>query len=422
MQKVPIEPGRLRQPDASVVRIAFVTSEYVLPNRVEGGLANYLKKTGAELARRGSDIWIFVPSDRNACWRDGALTVCEVRKTALLLDAAVRVPLLKRVAPVAQQLLAAHRLARRLRKTHRRQAFDIIQTSNYKVPGYFLRNDRRVPLVCRVSSYTPLYRSAYGRTRNLSESLSDWLEIRHVLDAEAAFAPSRFMAEAYARIEGYRPQVIRTPVDLSEVTPDLSYYQRHLDGVPYLLFFGSLSRTKGVDLLAEVIPSVFARHTALWFVFLGRDDGLPNGQKLSDYVRSKCAGLESRLLFSPALPKAQLYPVITNAVGVVLPSRVDNYPNACLEAQWLGVPVVGTRESSLEEMIADGETGFLADNGDPASLDDAIERLLAQTPEQRERMKERLRAHVGAIISEDRVGQLEAFYESVVDRFRAADR
>jgi glycogen synthase len=417
----PLGLERLKELDARVVRIAFVTSEYVMPNRAEGGLANYLKKTGEELARRGADIWIFVPSDRNACWRDGPLLVSEVRKTALFLSAAARVPVLRRLAPVAHQLLTARRLARRFRKTHRREAFDIIQVSNYRAPGYFLRKNGRVPMVCRVSSYAPLYRSAYGRTRNLSESLSDWLEMRQVLDAEAAFAPSRFIAEAYDRLEGYRPHVIPTPVDLSEVTPDPTYYQQRLDGVSYLLVFGTLSRTKGVDVLADVIPSVLARHATLSFVFVGRDDGLPNGQAMSDYVRSKCAGYESRLLFSPALPKTQLYPVIAGAVGVMMPSRVDNYPNACLEAQSLGVPVVGTYESSLEEMIVDGETGFLAGNGDSASLLAAIERLLAQTPDQRAEVKERIQAHVDAIVSEDRVGQLEAFYQSVVDRFHAAE-
>jgi predicted membrane GTPase involved in stress response len=34
-----------------------------------------------------------------------------------------------------------------------------------------------------------------------------------------------------------------------------------------------------------------------------------------------------------------------------MPSRVDNYPNACLEALSLGVPVIGTYDSSLDEMI-----------------------------------------------------------------------
>jgi len=401
------------------MRIAFVTSEYVTPGRVDGGLANYLKKTGEELARRGCDIWIFTPAERDDTRKDGALTVREVRRHSRLLDAGARLPLLGRLAPVARQLVVSRRLARRLREAHRQGAFDIIQASNYKAPGYFLRNRRPAPMVCRVSSYTPLYRSAYGATRNLDETLSDWLELSQVLHADAVFAPSRLMADVYARLEGCAAQVIRTPVDLSEVTLDPSFYREHLEGLSYLLYFGTLSRTKGVDLLADAIPAVLGRHPALSIVFVGRDDGLPGGQRLADHVRARCADYVSRLLFFPALPKTQLYPVIARSVGVVMPSRVDNYPNACLEAQALGVPVVGTYGSSLEEMIAEGETGFLAANNDPLSLEQAMERLLLLTPDEREMMKERLEAHIQAIRAEDRVGQLQGFYESVIARSRA---
>jgi glycosyltransferase involved in cell wall biosynthesis len=48
---------------------------------------------------------------------------------------------------------------------------------------------------------------------------------------------------------------------------------------------------------------------------------------------------------------------------VVTPSRVDNCPNTCLEAQALGKIVIGTRQSSLEELVDHGVTGFLAEPG-----------------------------------------------------------
>jgi glycosyltransferase involved in cell wall biosynthesis len=57
---------------------------------------------------------------------------------------------------------------------------------------------------------------------------------------------------------------------------------------------------------------------------------------------------------------------------VVLPSLIDNLPNACLEAMALGKPVVGTRGASFEEMIRDGETGFLVPAGDAEALADTL--------------------------------------------------
>jgi glycosyltransferase involved in cell wall biosynthesis len=283
-------------------------------------------------------------------------------------------------------------------------------------PGHALLRNGRLPLVCRISSYTPLLRSANGKQRGLPEYLSDWLEIRQVLDAEASFAPSALMATTFARLEAHEPQVIRTPVDLRDTSMDPSYYQNPLTGMPYLLFFGTLNRVKGADLLAQAMPSVFERHEDLALVFVGRDDGWPGCLKAFDFVSSHCQPFEHRLHYHPVLPKAQLYPFIANALGVLMPSRIDNYPNACLEAQSLGVPVVGTYGSSLDEMIVDGEIGFLAKNGDAASLGDAVERLLSLTQVGRQRMRERILTSVRSMASEDRIGQLLTLYQAAMSK------
>lgn len=397
------------------MHVGFLTPEYVTATTPEGGLANYLRNVGGALAKLGHDVSVFVLSNRQKPWRDGQITVYEVRRAV--------VPkwfTLHRFHALVAQVLSSRRLRSAVWKIHRATPFDILQASSYQAPGYPLRRNGRVPLVCRISSYTPLWRSAYGRQRNLGEYLSDWLEIRQVLDAEASFAPSDFAATAFARLEGCEPQVIRTPVHLPDISTDRSFYADNLTDVPYLLFFGTLSRIKGADLLSDVIPPVLERHRDLSFVFVGRDDGLPGGLKMFDYISSHCTGLEDRLHWFAPLPKTQLYPVIANAQGVVMPSRVDNYPNACLEAQSLGVPVVGTYDSSLNEMIAHRETGFLARNADPASLREAVEDLLAMDSAQRQQMQQRIAEHVRAMSSEDRIGQLLSLYEGAISAFERA--
>jgi glycosyltransferase involved in cell wall biosynthesis len=57
--------------------------------------------------------------------------------------------------------------------------------------------------------------------------------------------------------------------------------------------------------------------------------------------------------------------------------RRDGIPNVVVEAMAMGLPCVGTRAGGLEEAIVPGETGALAEPGNPASLAEAIESVLA---------------------------------------------
>lgn len=395
------------------MHIAFLTPEYSTPKRPEGGLANYILNVGSALVERGHRVSVFVLSNQGASWQDGKITVHEIRR--MIVPRRLRA---KQFHLIISQIFSSRRLASALWKIHRETPFDILQSTSYMAPGWALLRNGKVPLVCRASSYTPIWRSAYGRKRNLGEYFSDWLEIRQVLDAESSFAPSQFVADAYARLEGCQIQLIRTPEHLHGTEMDQSFYHDHLAGVPYLLFFGTLSRIKGVDLLAQVIPHILGRRKDLNFVFVGRDDGVAGGQKMFEYVRSQCKQFGQRIQYYSQIPKKDLNPVIVNALGVLMPSRVDNYPNACLEAQSLGVPVVGTYNSSLEEMIIDGETGFLARNGDPDSLRQAVERLLAMKSAQKQQMRKRILDSIRSIEAQDRVGQLVSFYETLIDTFR----
>src|SRR6185503_13984564 len=60
----------------------------------------------------------------------------------------------------------------------------------------------------------------------------------------------------------------------------------------------------------------------------------------------------------------------------LLTSQVEGCPNAVLEAQHLGVPVVATAVGGTVDAVADGVTGFLADSTDTEALADQLTRVL----------------------------------------------
>ena len=401
------------------MHIGFLSPEYVLTSQFDGGLANYIHKIAHALTLRDHRVSVFVLSNQDRVWNDGQVKVIEVKivRTPLIKFPGKPVFLLNTVLPAYDQIRSSRRIAHFVWKEHRVDPFDILQTSSYAVPGYTMRKNGRIPLVCRISSYTPILRSAYGRQRSLAEFFCDWLEIRQVIDADAAFSPSLFNISLFERLEAFKPDLLRTPIDLIKIKPDVSLYEKELLGVRYLLFFGTMSKMKGVDLIADAIHGILRSHPDTHFVFVGRDDGMPKGIKMTDFILSRNRDQESHIHFIPSIPKAPLYAIIAHSVAVLMPSRVDNYPNACLEAQMLGIPVIGSRNSSLDEMIEDGKTGFLVENGNSKELTDAIIKLLNLDEEAYQAMQQANLAQIDALGGEDRLNQLLTYYKEVVQRF-----
>ncbi|HVM73239.1 MAG TPA: glycosyltransferase family 4 protein [Anaerolineales bacterium] len=401
------------------MHVGFLSPEYVLPGRYDGGLANYIYKTAHALISRGQRVTVFVLSDQDRSSNDGQVKVMEVKRvqTALIGLPGKPAALINALLPALDQIRSSRRIAHFVWKEHHSDPFDVLQTSSFLVPGFTMRKNGRIPLVCRISSYSPVLRSSYGRPRNLPEYLCDWLELRQIVDSEAIFSPSQFCLALLERLEAVQSDLLRTPVDFARIEPDASLYEEKFAGARYLLFFGILSRTKGVDLIADAIPDVLALHPDIHFAFVGRDDGMPGGLKMKDFVLSRCQAQKEHIHFLPAVPKPQLYSIIAHAVGVLMPSRVDNYPNACLEAQMLGTPVIGSRNSSLDEMIEDGRTGFLVENGNSRELGEAINRLLGLDEGAYRAMQQANLAWIDSLGREDRIGQLIHYYEDVIRRF-----
>jgi glycosyltransferase involved in cell wall biosynthesis len=388
-----------------------------MPGQLDGGLANYIKKTGLGLAQKGHRVSVFVLSDRAKLWNDGPVEITEIKGKKL-----PRWLKGKQFHPFINQILGSRSIKNPLWRKHQQAPFDILQASSYMTPGLSMCKNGRIPLVCRISSYTPLCRAAQGKEHRFGDYLSDWLELHQITDADAAFAPSYFISKTLERLENYPISVMHSPLGMMNEVWDTAYYQSSLSGKKYLLYFGTLGRMKGVDLLAEIMPKLLKEHEDLVFVFIGRDNSKINGMSYFDYIRSRSIGLENRLHYHPALPKSQLYPVIANAFGVVIPSRVDNYPNVCLEALSLDIPVVGSDNSSLEELITDRETGFLAQNSNPESFYQAILHLLNQTPDERTKMRGNIHALIEKIKAEDRIDELLAFYEKIINKYQNTDK
>src|SRR6185295_18576369 len=86
------------------------------------------------------------------------------------------------------------------------------------------------------------------------------------------------------------------------------------------------------------------------------------------------------------------------AAADVLVSPSDNEPfgRVLAEAGAAGVPVVATQSGAKEEIVEDGETGYLTPPGDAKALAEATLKLL-RAPQQREAMGASARVRVAKL-------------------------
>jgi len=97
-----------------------------------------------------------------------------------------------------------------------------------------------------------------------------------------------------------------------------------------------------------------------------------------DYARNFFQLVKTRAWcrYGGMINRDQLKRHLAEATALVLPSLEDNCPMVVLEAMAAGVPVAAARVGGVPELIDDARTGLLLDPLQPASIMDAVRRLI----------------------------------------------
>jgi glycosyltransferase involved in cell wall biosynthesis len=374
------------------MRVALLTNEYPTEGNAFGGLASYLRRLGRALADLGHEAEVFTTSCTTERVRDGSVLVHRTAVPTHWPERMARLPLLWRRAGDAEILLPAWAIARALRRRHRERPFDVIQAANHQAIGLVAAARPVAPVVTRLSSYEPLWRAAQGGRDTEQTRRTDAAELRQLRLSAAVYAPSRLLAERVGAVLGRPVPTLAPPfaMDACDAAPPPAPLTP--DG--YALFFGTIGRMKGCDRLARALARALPRCPGMTFVFVGRAVRIEGGAHYDALIARELGPLRDRVMVWPARSAADLMPIVAGARLIALPSRIDNLPNACLEAMAHGRVVVATRGASFEELIEDGVSGCLTPQDDDGALAEAIARIWAMPREVRRRMGEAARRRV----------------------------
>ena len=145
---------------------------------------------------------------------------------------------------------------------------------------------------------------------------------------------------------------------------------------PYLLFFGRLSKEKGIDVLVDAfIAAIPSLPSNVRLVIAG--DG-PERQGIEEKIASAGSCVSSRIEVVGYQTGSTLQAYVEGASLAIASSRWrENMPYSIVEAFAAGTPVIGTNIGGIPELVIEGETGFICDPDSSPSLTEAIIRGFA---------------------------------------------
>ncbi len=138
-----------------------------------------------------------------------------------------------------------------------------------------------------------------------------------------------------------------------------------------LLYVGSLTKLKGVDVLLEAMPQILSQFPNARLRLVG--DG-PLRREVERQIVE--AGLSGAVDLVGVLPYSGIPEVLASADIFVFPSRSEAMPRAVLEAMAMERPVVASRVGGIPEAVRDGVEGLLVPPGDAGALATAVCRVL----------------------------------------------
>jgi len=215
-------------------------------------------------------------------------------------------------------------------------------------------------------------------------------------------SPSHFLKNKFEEF-GFKNKIAYLPHPLIEKE---SASAKSESEEKYILYFGRLSREKGIDDLMRAYASL---KTDIKLYILGDGPAKNDLIILADEL-----GVKSKIKFIAHLSGLNLQIIIKKAEFIVLPSRwYENAPYSVIEAMAMGKTVIASDLGGLKELIQSGQNGFLYKAGDVNELAKAMSYVI-NNPEVKNKIE------VNAVKSADLKNNKQNFYNKLIKLYEQA--
>lgn len=389
------------------MNILFVANDYPERGKPTTGFPNYLYRVSLALIELGHKPMILAAGNSDSHRTEWGIKIRTVKVAQIYGEG------FQTVKYVYNAQRMGFALNREIRKIIREMHIDVIQFTS--IMGLATLYYGKTPAVLRLSSYAKTYFSSYQTYSQKHVMAMSLFERMSAKRCNVIFAPCKNTADAFGKDCHRKVNVIETPFVNDVQIYDECAFDKHLRGKKYVLFFGTLYAEKGVFVIGDILEQFLQNNPDYYFVFIGHQYEL-NDVKADQILYEKAGKCAQRVIILKPLPHNRLYPIISHADFVVLPSLMDNLPNTCIEAMYFGRVVIGTDGASFEQLITHGKSGLLCRIGDSKDLLEKMQTALSMTEEEKQQMGKLARKRIDRLKPEYAVRELLCLYEYVIKK------
>ncbi len=228
--------------------------------------------------------------------------------------------------------------------------------------------------------------------------------------------------EAYANespfLKGYKDKIVIIPngINIEEVTTVHTQEEcRNMLGLPYdapiILFFGSLVRYKGPDVLLKAFKTVKKEFPKAKLIFAGRGE-------MFDELNNQALKLDlvNDVLFTGFVEedKKPLYFKAADIFCLPSTTMAESFGIVNLEAMASGIPIVASNLGGIPDIVKHGVNGLLAEPGNNQNLADNL-LILLKDENMRKRFGDQGKKLVGNFSWDEIAMKTEQLYRDILD-------
>lgn len=417
------------------MHIVFVTVELATANNSSGGLASFTANMGRIFAANGHKVTILVVTTKEEnLVIDNNIEVRSiyVKKTLWnLFDQVSKICTFdnqdkaKDWRMVLLNIYKSLQTKSEIRKINRKEKIDVIHYCNLNALALFA--GKSIPYVIRISHWMHVFREAclpetHIQYADAKLSVSDRLLNCALRKSQYVIAPSNWAADIGKQKFGIKITVIESPFVLNKSSWDDSLYDSLIGEKRYIIHYGSLKYFKGTHVVGQLANELLRIYPDVYLLLAGNNEDLldKDGEKIkaAEYVKKGAGEFADRVIYAGRLVREQLYPLIENAELCLLPYRMDNLSNACIEAMAMGKIVIGTDGATFEQLIEDRVSGFLCERDNPASYMQAIREAMAMSDEEKETMIAKAKERIKLLSPDVIYKKYYDYYQKVIKEWK----